>query len=1085
MRKTLIFLQALLLFSVIAFSQSRTITGQVKDESGNPVPFATVAIRQTANGPTSTGTSADANGYFSIEAGSARSLVFSSTGFDTKEIALVAGKNEITVELGSSAQLINEVVVTALGIRRNKNELPFAAQQIKGDQVSNTRGSNFVSNLSGKISGLEVRQNNTLGGSTNVVIRGYKSLTSSNQALFVIDGVPVDNSNTNSNGVADPLNRNQLGGRGGYDYGNASADINPDDIESVNVLKGAAATALYGYRASNGVVLITTKKNARGLGVTINSGVTAGFIDKSTFVKYQHQYGGGYGNYYGPDEDAYFNQADANGDGVLDLIVPTTEDASYGGKFDPSLLVYQWNAFDPSSPNYRKATPWVAAANDPLSFFESPVSFNNSVFIDGGSDKGNFKLGYTRTDDKGLLPNSNIRKDLINLGASYNISDKLTATASVNFSKINGRGRYGTGYESRNPATQFRQWWQTNVDVKEQKDAYFRTRKNVTWNWGDPLEENPGPIYWDNIYWTRHENFQNDQRFRYFANASLSYKITDWLNVLGRVALDSYDELQEERIAVGSVDPSEYSRFSRSRREYNYDLLINLDRNISSNLNLKALLGSNIRRTRMQSQFAETNGGLFVERLYSLANSLNQIKAPEEADERIGVDGYFAGVTLTWKEMITLDGTIRQDKASTLPEANNTFYYPAISAGFIFSKLLPDTRWLSFGKVRANYAEVGSGSERFAALNDSYEKPAPFGSTTVYTLRDTKNNADLKPERTKSYEVGLEASFLNSRLGFDVSYYNTQTIDQILPASVSFATGYNFKFVNAGTIKNNGVELSVYATPVKFRDFTWTVNVNWSRNRNKVTELFEGSDNLVIQAYQGGVSINATLGQPYGTLRGENFIYTNGQKTVGANGIYLKSATANEVIGNANPDWIGGVSNTLRYKDLSMGFLVDVRHGGDLFSLDQYYGLATGISEATTFNNDLGNPVRNSLAQGGGVVLPGVTIDGKPNTTRASAQVFGLFGYRRTPAAGFVYDASYVKLREATLTYSIPKAKMARLAPFKGIDFSLVGRNLWIIHKNLPYADPEEGISSGNAQGYQGGAYPTVRQIGFNVKLRF
>jgi hypothetical protein len=399
--------------------------------------------------------------------------------------------------------------------------------------------------------------------------------------------------------------------------------------------------------------------------------------------------------------------------------------------------------------------------------------------------------------------------------------------------------------------------------------------------------------------------------------------------------------------------------------------------------------------------------------------------------------------------------------------------------------LLKNQTWLSYGKLRGNYAEVGASANVYSTT-DVYTINAPFGANPSTSVSITKNNPELRPERTKSWEVGMEASFLQSRAGFDVTYYNARTVDQILPVSISRATGYNSKYVNAGTIENKGIEVSVYGTPIKTQDFSWTVNLNWTRNRNKVLELFGETDNLLLGSFQGGVSINATLGQPYGTIRGSNFVYTNGQRTVNPdNGRYVLSETANEVIGNANPDWIGGLQNTLRYKNLGLTFLVDVRQGGDVFSLDLNYGLATGLYPETAGLNDLGKPLRGYADEESGIIREGVTPDGKPNTIRVNTANFGAYGYRYTPAAGFVYDASYVKLREVALTYSLPTRVMDRLAPFQGIDFSLIGRNLWLIHKNLPYADPEETMSSGNLQGYQGGAYPMLRNIGFNVKLRF
>lgn len=1069
MKKLLLLLAVAVLATAFAYAQqTRPVTGQVRDENNNPVPFATVRVKGTDRAVV-----ADQAGNFTIDVKTGDVLQISAAGLQMRELTI---QNETTINavLGPQTAL-QEVVVTALGIRRRRNEVPYAAQQIAGEEVSKTRTSNFVNSLSGKIAGLDIRQTSTLGGSTNVIIRGTKSITGDNQALFVVDGVPYNNANTNT--------ANQRTGRGGYDYGNAGADINPDDIESITVLKGAAASALYGSQGANGVILITTKKGARGLGITLNSGISVGFIDKSTFPKYQNEYGAGYGAFYGPNEDQYFNEMDVNGDGIADLVAPVHEDASYGGAFDPALLIYQWDAFDPLSPNYRRPRPWVAATNGPVEFFEHPVSSNQSIFVNGASDRGSFKIGYTRTDDKGILPNSKVSKNLVNLGATYNITPALTAGATLNFTNVDGRGRFGTGYDDKNLMTNFRQWWQVNVDIKEQREAYFRERKNITWNMkaGDPFAIIPN--FWDNPYFTRYENFESDTRFRYFGNVNLNYKVAEWLNILGRVSLDSYDELQEERQAVGSVTVSSYTRFNRAYREMNYDLLANFDRDVSDDVNIKALLGTNIRRQRTQSIRASTNGGLIVPRVYALSNSLNAPTAPVEFDGTREIRGIFAGGTFTWRDMVTLDATVRRDQSSTLPEDNNVYYYPSVSAGFTFSRLLEDVAWLSYGKLRANYAQVGNDAPIFS-VNDVYAVIPPFGSNPQSSVTGTKNNPNLKPERTNSAEVGLEMAFFRNRLGFDVTYYNARTVDQIVPVVLSTATGYNSQFLNAGTIENKGVELSLFATPVSGEDFSWTMNLNWARNRNRVVELFEGAENLILADFQGGISLNATVGQPYGTIRGSDFIYLNGEKVVGANGRYLMTTTSNEVIGNPNPDWIGGINNILRYKDLSLSFLVDTRQGGELFSLDMYYGLATGLYPETAGLNDLGNPSRAPLSSGGGVIMPGVTEDGKPNTRRVTNN-YGTFGYARNPAAAFIYDASFVKLREAVLTYTFSKNMMARLNPLKGIELSLVGRNLWIIDKEVPYSDPEETISSGNLQGYQSGAYPTTRTFTFNVRLRF
>ncbi|ANE49301.1 SusC/RagA family TonB-linked outer membrane protein [Flavisolibacter tropicus] len=1074
----------LMLFHALVIAQTITVTGKITTGNGEAVPFATVTVAGST-----TAVQADANGNFTISARQGAQLVASATGFQPQTITVNGNTANFNIQRGTGQ--LQEVVVTAFGQRRSRNQVPYAAQQVTGDDVSKNRSSNFMQNLSGRVSGLEMRQSNTLGGSTNVVLRGTKTMISSNQALFVIDGVPINNSNQKS---IDPVTgvAQQSVGRGGYDYGSNAADVNPDDIESITVLKGAAATALYGSRGGNGVILITTKKGVRGVGVTVNSSIGIGKYDKSTFPTYQHSYGAGYGPFYGPNQDAYFDKRDINGDGVDDLVAPFYEDASYGAPFDPSLLVYQWHAFDPNSPNYGKATPWVAAANDPSTFLETAISSNQSIMVDGANDKGSFKLGYTRTDDKGILPNSLVTKNIVNFGSVYSIVPKLTVGGNINYTNTNGKGRYGTGYDDKNVMTNFRQWWEMNVDIKEQKDAYFANHENITWNWTDA--DILTPIYWDNPYFSRYENYETDTRDRYFGNINVTYKPLDWLSILGRVSRDAFDELQEERQAVGSVTTSSYVKRNRKVNETNYDLIANFDRDLNTDINFKGLIGTNVRRERSQFILSSTNNGLIIPKVYALSNTTNPITAPIESDARRQVWGNFAGVTFTWRDMVTLDATIRNDQSSTLPKGNNSYWYPSVSGGFTFSRLLSNFDWLSYGKVRANYAEVGNDTDPYATT-ETYQIGSPFGSNPLVSVTGINANPNLLPEKTKSYEFGLEASFFKNRLGFDATYYNAKTFNQIYPVPLSTSIGYNSRWFNSGDVRNKGWEVTMFGTPIQKHDFSWNINLNWTRNRNKVESLYTDPndpsikiDNVVlVPNFQGGVTLNATLGQPYGTIRGTDFIYhENGQPIINqSNGRPMRTTSSNIVIGNINPDWVGGINNALRYKNASLSFLIDMRQGGDVYSLDRYYGLATGLYPESAGLNDLGNPSRLPLSQGGGVILPGVAPDGKPNTVRADNNQFGLYGYRRQPNKAFVYNASFVKLREVVLGYSLPKSVMSKLNPFKSIDFSLIGRNLWIIHKDLPYADPEENISAGNFQGLQSGAYPSVKTYTFNLRFRF
>jgi len=489
--------------------------------------------------------------------------------------------------------------------------------------------------------------------------------------------------------------------------------------------------------------------------------------------------------------------------------------------------------------------------------------------------------------------------------------------------------------------------------------------------------------------------------------------------------------------------------------------------------------------------FSTTSGGLVVPGLYSIANSKGTVPAPVEAYQPKAVDGYFAGATLGYREFLTLDATIRRDRSSTLPEDKNAYNYYAVSGSWVFSHHLTNTPWLSSGKLRLNYATVGNDAP-WGSVKDVYDQPNPFGSSLLFSLPGTKNNNELKPEQTKSKEIGLEMSFLKNRLGFDATYYHTNTVDQIIPVATSTATGYSNKFVNAGDVENQGIELTVFATPVKTTDFSWNVNLNFTRNRNKVLSLYNDSKNILLGSFQGGVSINATLGQPYGTIQGKTYKMLDANKNVvtwdgssprlvKADGYYDITSTTTNVIGNVNPDWMGGIYNTLRYKNLSLGFLVDIRQGGEVWSLDQFYASYTGVLAESAGTNDLGKPIRETVANGGGIINPGVTADGKANTKRVPIDA----NTPKLAAADYAFDASYVKLREATLTYSLPSQILSKTRIFKGAELSLVGRNLWIIHKNLPYSDPEENLSSGNIQGVQSGAYPTTRTLGFNLKLQF
>ncbi|QOR73389.1 SusC/RagA family TonB-linked outer membrane protein [Cruoricaptor ignavus] len=981
---------------------------------------------------------------------------------------------------------IEGVVVTALGLKKQARSLTYSTQSVRAEDVARVPTANFTSNLSGKVAGLNIKTSGNIGGSVDVTLRGYRSMTGNNQPLFVIDGTPMINSSNSirNSGLA-------------IDMGNTISDINPDDIAEMNVLKGAAATALYGSRAANGAIIITTKKGraSKRYDVDLSSSVSVSVIDKETFPKYQTQYGQGYGTGYSLNK-GYFDSY--NGEPMA----PTYEDASYGAAFDPNLLVWQYAAFIPGSPTYGKATPWVAAKNDPSKLFETAFNYNNSVSFSKGNEVSSFRLSYQNVNGTDILPNTYLNKNSITGNASYKIAPNFTASLYATYVDQHTRGKNPTGYHGL--TGNFRQWWATNVDIKEQKALYKLTGRNVSWNIKDANDVSPA--YWNNVYFQLNENYITDSRQRFAGNFSLNYDINEHFNVVARMSHDGYEYFIDERRAIGSLpdnmsigpavgnQPSGYAMMTQRRSEENYDVIGNYKGIFAGdNVTVNALLGTNINVQSFKSNAQGTQGGLFVPGVYSITNSATTPNNPLLTNTTKRIYGIFAGANLGFLNTYYLEGNVRNDTSTALPtqDNQNNYWYYSASGSIVLTgwDFLKDSQVLSFGKLRASYAEVGSDTEA-NQLNNQYYTSTPFGTPTYY-YNTTAKNSSLKPEKTKSKEIGLNLQFFNNRFGFDVAAFQNDTSDQILPLAVSYSSGVLYKFQNVGNMRSEGVEVSLNATPVKTKAVTWDMNINWSNPQSKVTELAEGVENITLGSFQGGVTVNATKGEKFGAIKGSDFKYDgNGNKIVGADGKYVKT-DGNSVIGNMQPKWFGSIVNKVSVKQLALSFQVDWREGGDIFSLDQYYGQATGLYPETVFINDLGNPVRNTLANGGGYILPGVKNTGTKdnpvyvqNDIRLDASEFGAMGYAAFPAKQFVYKGTYVKLREVALTYTFPRELLQNTFLY-GASLSLVGNNLWIMKKDLPYADPEFGLSAGNVQGYQTSPLPATRTFSLNAKLNF
>ncbi len=1044
----------LVMMVTMAFGQ-RIISGTITDENG-PLPYANVIVKGTT-----IGTTTDLDGKYELKVPEgATTVVVSYTGFTTQEMVL-GSSNSINVVL-SEGVILEEAVVTALGIKRDEKSLGYAVQEIDGSALNEAKETNIVNALSGKVAGVQVTgASGNLGGSSRILIRGAASVSGENQPLFVVDGIPMDNSNYTST--------NQARGAGGYDYGNAAQDINPDDIESVTVLRGANAAALYGSRAANGVILITTKKgssmsgNNKSIGVSVNSGVSWDNI--LILADYQNEYGGGY------DQNNFY---ELNGENIPGY----GEDESWGPKFEGQPY-RPWNSWDEwDTENYEKTVPWEASPDNIKDFFDTGLTFNNNISLGGGDENSNFRLSYTNLNKTGVLPNSSLKRNTINFSGGVTLAEKLHANVSANYVNTKGLGRSGTGYDGNNIMQQFNQWHHRQLRMDELKDYKNPDGSQRVWNRESATNSNPR--YTDNPYWIRYENFQNDQRDRIFGTVSLAYDLTDWLTITGRVMDDFYSDYREERIAAGGASESEYVEGVRKVNEINSDLMLGVDRYFGEDISLNVNAGVATRTRTYNRNVGTTIGGLSVPGVYSLENA--SLVQYDDYFQKEKINSILASASLGYKSMLYLDLTARNDWSSTLPTGDNSYLYPSVSASFVFSELLGNNKILSFGKIRGGWAEVGNDTDPYRT-NVTYGAGQSFDGNPIYTVPNSLNNPILKPERTQSWEIGTQLNFLSNRVGLDFTYYDQVSKDQIIAVATSATTGFSSQLINAGKIRNKGIELSLNATPVKLKNdmFTWDVGFNFAKNTSKVEELVEGLDNIQIGSLWGA-SVNARVGQAYGTIEGTNYVFdASGNKVVGEDGHYLRSETP-EVLGSVLADFTGGVNTTFSIKGISISSLFDFQKGGTLFSTSNMFGKYAGQLDETAGNNAKGNPKRDPVADGGGHLNEGVKEDGSVNDIYVETydRYAGAFGHH----ALHTYDASFVKWREASIGYTFPDKLFGNTA-ISNVRLSLTGRNLAILKKNVPHIDPESANSSGNVQGLEGAQLPSLRTIGFNLNLKF
>jgi TonB-linked SusC/RagA family outer membrane protein len=962
---------------------------------------------------------------------------------------------------------------------------------LSGAELAESRDVNIVNSLSGKVAGVSITgASGNLGGSSRILIRGASSVNGKNQPLFVVDGVPFDNSGFNT------LETER--GAGGYDYGNMAQDIDPNDIESISVLKGPSSAAIYGSRAANGVILITTKKgrNRRGIGVSLNSSVA--FEQVALLPRYQNTYGGGGENIFGGSD--WHTTADI--DGTTYNIVDFGVDESWGPKYDGQMVLH-WDSFDAwDTKNYMVPREWKAPLADVIDFFETGLNLTNNLALDGGNENARFRVSYTNMALDGYMPNSSLDRNTVSFNGSTRLGKKLEAFGSITYVNNRALGRPSTGYGSNNIMQKFNQWGQRQLDMD--RLSHYKNPDGSMRTWNRSSWDDPTPAFADNPYWTRHMNYQEDQRDRYYGNAGFTWALTDWLSVQAKLNQDQYSFTQKERIAVGSQKPSKYQEIKRENVERNSEFLFLVDKGLGDSFSLNATFGGN-RMYYEYSRFnAVTKGGLSIPENYSVTNSVAP-PAIDQLKKKKAINSLYGSASLGYESLLYLDLTLRNDWSSTLPANNNSYLYYSMATSFVFSELglFDRLNWFTFGKLRAGYAKVGNDTDPYK-LDAYYVQPLDgedyypyhyWGQGALYSVPRQLNNPDLRPETTTSLEFGADLRFFNNRLGVDFTYYDMSTTDQIINIRVPAATGFAYRLMNAGEITNKGMELMVTVTPLKLGNaFQWDISANWARNRNQVIALAPGVDNYRLAGGPFKVSVNATVGETYGALMGTDFIYDrDGNKVVGSNGRYLSSGV--KVIGHVLPDWTAGITNTFRYKGFDLSFLIDIRQGGQYYSTTYQWGMYSGILEESARPTSDGNTIREdgiiidamaAAYDGDGHVI--YNEDGTAQVTGANdVNTYGVLwasDHYSGPAAQNVFDASYVKLRDVRFGYTLPPRFSG---PFESIRISAFGKNMaiWGTDPGNPHVDPENTTSSGNIQGMEGGALPSLRQFGLNLNIKF
>lgn len=1023
--------------------QSNKVTGIVNDEFG-PVIGASVVEKGTSNGVVT-----DLDGKFSLNVKPGATLIISFVGYKQQEVK--AGNAPLNIVLEEDSKMLSEVVVTALGIKRERKALGYGVAEVQGEALTKAKETNVINSMAGRVPGLVVTQ--TAGGasgSSRVILRGSTEMTGNNQPLYVIDGVPLDNTNFGSAGTY-----------GGFDLGDGISSVNPDDIESMSVLKGPAASALYGSRASHGVILITTKKaNKDKVSVEYNGTLTFD-TQLAKWDDVQQVYGMG-----------------ANGTYPINAVSNTN--MSWGAKADGTNMLKYFDGVE---------RPYLIVPDNTSQFFRTGFTATNSAIIGVNNGKTGIRFTYTDMRNKDIVPKTHMSRDIFNLRANTS-AGKFDLDFSVNYTREDVKNRPALGDSKSNIgknlmtlATTYDQAW-----LKSYQDA---NGEYANWNGMDPYNVNP---YWD-VY--KNSNSSKKDQFRF--NGKVVWNITQHLKVQGTAGAElNWFTFEDYKAPTTPGYESGYLQNNNFRnRMYNFELLA-LYNNFWGNFDFNATLGGNLYKVNNQT-IVTTAKDMKIRDVVALM-SFNEVSV-EPYSYRKQINSIYGAVNLGWKHMLYFDATLRGDQSSTLPISNNMYIYPSFSGSFVFSELLKLGDKLPYGKVRMSWAQVGSDTDPYQlGLVYTKSKFAYPGYTIGYISNGTIPNKDLKPTKTNSFEMGLELKFLKNRIGLDFTYYSQLSKNQIMGMASSSTSGYGYRLINAGEIENKGVEIALNTRPIQTKDFSWDLNFNFSKNSNKVKKLVDDMDMFELEkATWLDVQVAAKVGENFGSIVGPDFQRNeNGDILIDPSTGLPMYDKSNHVLGNASWDWTGGVYTNFSYKNISLSAVFDVKVGADLYSMSARAAHETGKSMATLEGREAwykSEEARQAAGYAkdspdwiptGGFIAPGV-IDNGDGTYRENDIVINPEKYwmsvcRNAPSM-FIYDNSYVKCREITLSYTLPKAWLKNVVD--GLTISFVARNPFIVWKNIPNIDPDSNYNNTTGMGMEYGSLPSRKSYGFNVNVKF